>query len=1233
VGVKSKKTKMKLRPFKLILALFIGLLLLAAIAVTALFLVNPAVFRNQLQAGAAAAFGRQVQFGGSISLKPSLRPRIVIEDITIGNPDWTAEPYLAQAEKVDVQVALLPLLLGDLRVLEVSFTGVDLFLEQGPDDIDNYTFGDSQESAVLPAVDRLVVRDAVIYYRSTDAGIRRYEIAEARLLNIPGQPERIEGNGSTKGMSFTFRVAADIAAELSSPQNPWSMKLDIQGPDMSLVIDGRMPEAFIWDRVDYHINLSGKQADSLEALFDMEFPTSGPFELSADVNTTAGSYTLSNLVARVQGLPNMPVIRVSQGEASGGQDNPIHFALQGKYGDAPFAFEFESENPLSSFSQNTLWPMEAWLNIADTKLDLQGAMSPGTAAVNFELDVRLQGKTLNTLARVLGTGLPKTGPYQFSFHTRIAEEGYNITRLKGFINEAALWDKIRIVRGEASVLESGSIGVSVQGELAGTPLTLSFLGGPEKPGESGATNWPVKLEASLPGAALNGEGTVVTTGDRKVLQIATRVKGERLDSLGSLVGVSLPNLGTYDASALLSSGGGVHELSNFKVQMGANRLTGNVRWENKTPRPLLTGKLSSETLTLAELLDTAIKPSSKTVTTGLFDRPMALDWLKELDIKLELNVDRVADGRIPVEEFRSTVTLENGSLSAPISGKLAGVPVDGQIKLTNSKNIPGVSLKAAIGKFDVGQTLKRLELAGNITGSVDAVHLDGSSQGKTLHALLEQAALTLQIKPANLHYKGDVAGQMADVTFNSVELSASKGRPVTGTFVGILHRVPFNATVSAGNLINLYSADTPLPVNVALQTADVQFKAEGTIARPLDRKEFDLKHELQGKEVSGIDPLFDFTVPLRGAFLLKGRVTGDGSRFTYEENLRVGKSDLKWVITVLPGPERPHIAGSVVTKELHLDDIRLFEVDEDTEPHKSKSRLIPQYTIPVDLFLTADLDLDIKVEHIRAKRGDFGNLVSKVNLKDGRFKSSMSVTGSKGAQLSSVFDLNSVADPPTTRIQLTGKDLNFGLLLTQMELTDLVEGRIDLYVDLFGSGATRRTFLENAAGQITVIGGPGKISGKKLELWAADLVATMFSPKWQSQKVTDMNCMVAHIKLQEGLAELGDFMLDTQRITIAGSGKLDLGTEELNVFIAPKPKRASLVSLANPVKIKGTLSQPEVSVAKLPKKGRLTGAGILAGLVNPAFLIFAFSDVGTGEANPCVSAVKRAQEAVEAGSQ
>jgi uncharacterized protein involved in outer membrane biogenesis len=1227
-----------MRKNKLIIGVFIGLLLLAVVAVAALFLVDPAVFRGQLEARAAAALGRQVQFDGPIRLERSLRPRIIIEDITIGNPDWAAGAHFAEAEKIGVQVALLPLLYGDLRVLDVSFTGVDLFIEEGPDGANNYTFGDrgdSEAPGVLPPVEQLLIRDVIINYRSTDASISQYKIVEARLWNIPGQPERIEGKGSTKGMPFTIQLAADTAAELSGPQNPWSAKLNIQGPDFSLIMDGRMTKPFVWDHGDYRITISGQQADSLETLFGVEFPTTGPFELSSKVNVAGGSFKLTDLVAHVRWSSDAPGIKITNGEVSGGPDDPLDIALQGNYGDAPLGFTFKSEHPFEGTSQAKPWPMEARLSIADTTLNIQGTMTPAAGGKRFELNTQLQGETLSTLAQVLGSELPKAGPYQLSFHTNVEEGSYTFSHFEGHIKSTALWQAIRIVRGKASAHESGFVKVSIDAKLDSVPLSLSFEGGPGTTGESGATIWPFKLEASAPGAVVKGDGSFVTTENRKDLQVVTRIKGDRLESLGSLVGVSLPRIGTYDLGAHVYSGGGLLELRDLKVQMGANRLTGGVRWEDKTPRPLLTGKLSSGSLRLAELLDIAPKPSSKIRKAEVLDRPIRLDWLKNIDAKLELNVKRVADSPVSVENIRTAVTLANGKLSAPFRGELAGASVDGQIHLTQPKNLPRVSLKAALGRIDVGKTLKQLKLPDKIAGTADAVVLDGNSQGETLRTLLKQAAITLQIKPANLSYTGQLIARSINFTFESAEFVTEKDRPVTAVFTGTLQKVPFNATVSAGKLAELQRTDAPLAVHVALQTEDVQFKTEGTISRPFENIEFDLKHDLTGKEIEGLSPLFDFAVPVQGAFHAKGRITARGNKFTYEEDLRVGQSDLKLVLTVLRKPTRPKITGRIFARELHIDNMRLFDVDEGSGngATEDRSRVIPDYTIPIDTLLTADLDLDIQAERIRAGKGDLGEFVSKVRLKDGRFKSSLSVTGFKGARISSEFDLNAAAKPPLTHFQLNAKDLNYGFLLRSMAVTDFLQGRIDLYVDLSGSGATRYSFLGNADGRITVIGGPGKISGRRIDLWAADLIPTMLSPKWQREDVTEMNCLVAHIELKEGLAEIEDLLIDTQRITIAGSGILNLETEALDLRIAPRPKRASLVSLANPVKIKGTLSEPEVSVAKIPRRGRLAGAGILAGLINPAFLLFALSDTGTGEANPCESAVERAREAAEVDSQ
>jgi uncharacterized protein involved in outer membrane biogenesis len=1230
---------LKTRTHKIAFILLIGLLLLVVLAVAALFLVDPGVFRGQLEASATKAFGRRVQLAGPIRLERSLRPRIIIEDITIGNPDWATGAHFAQAEKVGVQVALFPLLRGDLRVLDVSFAGVNLFMEEGPDGTNNYTFGDSGESeepGVLPPIERLLIRDVTINYQTVDAGISQYQIDEARLWNIPGEPERIEGQGFAKGMPFTILLAADTASELSGPQKPWSLKLDIEGPDMSLTLAGRMVEAFKWDRGDYRITISGKQADELERLFGVEFPTTGPFELSANLNTQDGSFSVTDIAARVHGPPETPVIKISQGETSGGPDDPLQIALQGQYGDTPFAFTFASAHPLEGTSQTTPWPLEAQLSIADTKLNIEGTIIPATVAERFEFDARLEGETLNTLAQLLDTELPQAGPYQLSFHSNIEAGSYTFTDLEGHIKGAELWQTIGIVGAEVSALESGSVQASIDAKLDKVPLSLSFQGGPGASAKAGATIWPLKLSASASGATLTGAGSVVTTENRKVLKMATRIKGNRFESLGPLIGVSLPAIGKFNLSADLSTGADVHAASNLQIEIGTNRLTGSVRWEDKAPRPFLTAELSSDSLSLNALGDPSSKPTPKTGQAGLLDRPIKLDWLKAVDAKLNLNVKHVADSPLPVENVKLAVTLANGILSAPFRGKLSGAPIDGQMHLSQPENLPAVSLQAALGRIDVGQALKKLKIPDIVVGTADTVDLDGSSTGKTLRALGEKAAFNLQIKPANLSYTAEIANQTVDFQVESAKLVAQKGQALTGAFNGTLRGAAFNVEVSTANLMEIHKADIPLPVQGMLQTEDLLFKAEGTISRPFENNEFELQYELAGKEIERLGRLVNFALPLRGEFRARGRITGRGNRFTFEENLRIGKSDLKADITVLHDPRRSKITGRILASQIHMDDMDLFDADKKATSTQEKSRVIPDYTLPVDTLLAADLDLDIKAERIRAPLGVLGEFVSKVSLKNGRFKSSLRVTGFKGAQIISEVDIDAAADPPRKRIQINAKNLNFGYLLSRMDVTDLFEGQVDLFVDLSGSGATRYSFLGNAAGRITIIGGPGQISGRRIDLWAADLIPTMLSTNWQRDDVTETNCMVAHIELKEGQAEIEDLLLDTQRITIAASGLLSLETEAIDVVIAPRPKRASLVSLANPVRIGGTLSKPEVSVTRIPRGSRLAagaGASLLAGLINPVFLIFALSDTGTGQANPCDAAVEKARQVTGVDSQ
>ena len=151
----------------------------------------------------------------------------------------------------------------------------------------------------------------------------------------------------------------------------------------------------------------------------MAFPTAGPFEVSANVNKDEASFSVTDIAGQINGPPDTPAIKISAGEASGGQDDPLHIALQGQFGETPFAFTLVSAQPLEGLSQTTPWPVEARLNLADIKLNIEGNLIPATATERFEFDTQLQGETFN-----------RPDPISFRFTLKLQREAMRLANLK-----------------------------------------------------------------------------------------------------------------------------------------------------------------------------------------------------------------------------------------------------------------------------------------------------------------------------------------------------------------------------------------------------------------------------------------------------------------------------------------------------------------------------------------------------------------------------------------------------------------------------------------------------------------------------------------------------------------------------------------------------------------------------------------------------------------------------------
>jgi uncharacterized protein involved in outer membrane biogenesis len=290
--------------------------------------------------------------------------------------------------------------------------------------------------------------------------------------------------------------------------------------------------------------------------------------------------------------------------------------------------------------------------------------------------------------------------------------------------------------------------------------------------------------------------------------------------------------------------------------------------------------------------------------------------------------------------------------------------------------------------------------------------------------------------------------------------------------------------------------------------------------------------------------------------------------------------------------------------------------------------VIPDYDLPVERMRAHDAEVVFRGKRLRTDAGDLGDLRFRASLEEGVFRlAPFRVQGWSGALVEGTVAIDASQDIPSVDIEMTGRDVNYGLMLKQAGVAEIVEGVLDVTLRLSGHGRTRREFLGDADGQLIIVGEDGRIASRRLDLWGGDLVTTMLSPRWLASDVTKLNCMVANIDIEDGVARSDDLLMDTQRITIAATGALDLESEELNFVFAPRPKRASLISLTNPVSVTGTLADPQVSVTVLPRgRTTLAGGGALAGLINPGYLIFVWARTGWGETNPCLSAVEEARK-------
>src|SRR5215475_5438566 len=72
-----------------------------------------------------AATGRQLVLAGDVHVGLSLTPSLSVEQVSFRNADWGSEPQMLKFDRLEADVALLPLLSSEVRIKRLRLVGAD----------------------------------------------------------------------------------------------------------------------------------------------------------------------------------------------------------------------------------------------------------------------------------------------------------------------------------------------------------------------------------------------------------------------------------------------------------------------------------------------------------------------------------------------------------------------------------------------------------------------------------------------------------------------------------------------------------------------------------------------------------------------------------------------------------------------------------------------------------------------------------------------------------------------------------------------------------------------------------------------------------------------------------------------------------------------------------------------------------------------------------------------------
>lgn len=295
-----------------------GIGVLVAVLMVAVFVFlstfDPNDYRGVITGPVKQATGRDLAFASVGEIEMGIPFAITLDGAHFANASWGSRPEMATLERMEVEVAILPLILGEVRINRIVVSGVDLLLETDSKGRGNWVFEAAQEpeapasdeaapdgARTIPLVRELALHDVTVTYRDGRTG--RSDRAEFASLDLSADSAtsaidlRLEG----KVKEAPVRLQGTIGSlrELFRGSQPFPVALEAQGLGATLAAKGTIARPLAAKGLDLTVSLAGKGLAEEAARAGLALPELPAFSVSGRISDPEGGYLLDGLEAKL----------------------------------------------------------------------------------------------------------------------------------------------------------------------------------------------------------------------------------------------------------------------------------------------------------------------------------------------------------------------------------------------------------------------------------------------------------------------------------------------------------------------------------------------------------------------------------------------------------------------------------------------------------------------------------------------------------------------------------------------------------------------------------------------------------------------------------------------------------------------------------------------------------------------------------------------------------------------